>query len=127
MWDFWLLDGHCQQGDSFSHGWIKGTTFCLVDRIFFKVLICAVNFFYHHPWLEYWTSPVAQMVKNLPAMQETRVRSSIPGSGRSPEERSGNPLQYSRLENFMEKRSLVGSPWDCKELDMTERLSLSLE
>ena len=45
-----------------------------MDRIFFKVLICAVNFFYHHPWLEYWTSPVAQMVKNLPAMQETQVR-----------------------------------------------------
>ena len=45
----------------------------------------------------------------------------------SPGEGSGNPLQYSRLENFMEKRSLVGSPWDCKELDMTERLSLSLE
>ena len=76
---------------------------------------------------KHWASPVAQMVKNLPAMQETQVRSSIPGSGRSPEERSGNPLQYSRLENFMEKRSLVGSPWDCKELDMTERLSLSLE
>ena len=72
MWDFWPLDGHCQQGDSFSHGWIKGTTFCLVDRIFLKVLICAVN--YHYPWLEYWTSPVAQMVKNLPAMQETQVQ-----------------------------------------------------
>ena len=28
--------------------------------------------------------------------------SSIPGSGRSPEERNGNPLQYSCLENPME-------------------------
>ena len=26
----------------------------------------------------------------------------------------------------MDKRSRVGSPWDCKELDMTEQLSLSL-
>ena len=26
---------------------------------------------------------------------------SIPGLGRSPEERNGNPLQYSRLENYM--------------------------
>ena len=27
----------------------------------------------------------------------------IPGSGRSPEERNGNPLQYSRLENPMDR------------------------
>ena len=33
---------------------------------------------------------------------------SIPGSGRSPGEGNGNPLQYSCLENSMEKRSLVG-------------------
>ena len=31
---------------------------------------------------------------------------SIPGSGRSPGERNGNPLQYSCLENSMD-RSLV--------------------
>ena len=35
-------------------------------------------------------SLIAQSVKNLPAMQET---GSIPGSGRSCEERNGNPLQ----------------------------------
>ena len=28
---------------------------------------------------------------------------SIPGSGRSPGEENGNPLQYSCLENFMDK------------------------
>ena len=28
---------------------------------------------------------------------------SIPGSGRSPGERHGNPLQYSCLENFMDR------------------------
>ena len=45
---------------------------------------------------------------------------SIPGSGRSPGEGNGNPLQYSCLENFLE-RSLVGySPWNRKELDTTE-------
>ena len=44
---------------------------------------------------------------------------SIPGSGRSPGEGHGNPLQYSSLRNPME-RSLVGySPWGCKELDTT--------
>ena len=42
---------------------------------------------------------------------------SIPGSGRSPGEGNGNPLQYSCLENSMD-RSLVGySPWGRKELD----------
>ena len=36
----------------------------------------------------------------------------IPGSERSPGEGNGNPLQYSCLENSMDKRRLVGySPW----------------
>ena len=48
---------------------------------------------------------------------------SIPGSGRSPGEGNGNPLQYSCLENSMDVRSLVGySPWGRKESDMTKRL-----
>ena len=38
-------------------------------------------------------SLIAQLVKNLPAMQETH--SSIPGSGRSAKEGIGYPLQYS--------------------------------
>ena len=83
---------------------------------------------------------VAQLVKNLPAMQETPVRflgwedpwrrvslptpvflgfpgnsagkesicnagdlGSIPGLERSPGEGNGNPLQYSCLENFMDR------------------------
>ena len=46
---------------------------------------------------------------------------SIPGLGRSPGEGNGYPLQYSCLENFMDKRSLTGyTPWDCKESYMTE-------
>ena len=45
--------------------------------------------------------------------------SSIPGSGRSPGEGNGNPLQYSCLEN--PKRHLAGySAWCCKQPDMTE-------
>ena len=40
----------------------------------------------------------AQLVKNLPAMQETGL-DLIPGLGRSPGEENGNPLQYSCLEN----------------------------
>ena len=46
---------------------------------------------------------------------------SIPGTGRSPGEGKGYPLQYSGLEN-----SMVYSPWGCKESATTGRLSLSL-
>ena len=52
------------------------------------------------------------------------VIGSIPGSGRSPGRRHGNPLQCSCLENRHGQRSMVGySPWGCKESDTTERLS----
>ena len=68
-----------------------------------------------------WVSLVAQMVKNLPAMRETWVWSWV---GKIPWKRACNPLQYSALENPRGRRSLVGySPWDHKELDMTEWLS----
>ena len=39
---------------------------------------------------------------------------STPGSGRSPGEGKGYPLQYSGVENSMD------SPWGSKELDTTE-------
>ena len=45
-------------------------------------------------------SLIVQLVKNLPAMWETQVRSL--GLGRSPGERNGYPLQYSGLENSMD-------------------------
>ena len=41
------------------------------------------------------------MVKNLPA--NSGDPGSVPGSGRSPGERNGNPLQYSGLENSMDR------------------------
>ena len=44
------------------------------------------------------------MVKNPPANAgEVRDEGSIPGSGRSPGEGNGNPLQYSCLENPMDR------------------------
>ena len=46
-----------------------------------------------------------------------------PGLGRYPGVGNGYPLQYSCLENPIQG-SLAGySPWGCKELGMTERLS----
>ena len=44
---------------------------------------------------------IAQSVKNLPAMQETQLR--FLGQEDSPGEGNGNPLQYSCLENPMDR------------------------
>ena len=48
-------------------------------------------------------SPGGSAVKNHPAMQDMRDTSSIPELERFPERRHGNPLQYSYLENPMDK------------------------
>ena len=48
-----------------------------------------------------WASWVARVVKFPPAMAGDL--GSVPGSGRSPGERNGNPLQYSCLENPMHR------------------------
>ena len=45
------------------------------------------------------------MVKNLPAMRSFRRCGSIPRSGRSPEGGHGNPLQYSCLENPVDREA----------------------
>ena len=65
---------------------------------------------------------ISSQIKNLPAdAGDTRDTGSISVSGRSLGEGKSNPLQYSCLENPMDKRSLVGySPWSRKELDKTE-------
>ena len=49
-------------------------------------------------------SQVALVLKNPPANSgDLRDVGSIPGSGRSPGEGNGNPLQYSCLENYMDR------------------------
>jgi len=51
-----------------------------------------------------WSSQVALVVKNLPAKAgDIRDVGSIPGLGRFPGEGLGNPLQYSCLENPMDR------------------------
>ena len=50
------------------------------------------------------TSQVALLVKNPPVnAEEIRETGSIPGSGRSPGEGNGNPLQYSYLEDPIDR------------------------
>ena len=51
-----------------------------------------------------WTSQLGLTVKNPPANAgDTRDGGLIPGSGRSPGEENDNPLQYSCLENLMDR------------------------
>ena len=65
---------------------------------------------------------MAQRVDNLPAMQETWVQ--FLGWEDPLEESMANHSSISCLETPNGQRSLVGySPWDHKELEMTERLS----
>ena len=67
------------------------------------------------------------MVKNLPAKAgDARDEGSIPGWGRSPGGGNGNSLQYSCLENSMDRGTWWGTVHGIAELDMTELLTLSL-
>ena len=49
----------------------------------------------------------------------------IAGLGRSPGERKGYPLQYSGLENYMDRGAWQATVHGVTELDMTEGLSIS--
>ena len=50
----------------------------------------------------------------------------IPGSGRTPGEGNGNPLQYSCLGNPMDRGAWQATVHGIPESDTTERVSLSL-
>ena len=53
-----------------------------------------------------WGFLNGSVMKNPPAMQgATGDVGSIPGLGRSPREGNGNPIQYSCLENPMDRRA----------------------
>ena len=60
-------------------------------------------------------------VKNPPA--SAGEADLIPGSGRSPGEGNGNPLQYSCLENLTDRGAWGAVAWGHKELDTIERLN----
>ena len=63
---------------------------------------------------ELWGFPGGSVVKNLPANAEEVGLS--PGSGRSPGGGNGNPLQYSCLDNPMDRGA-----WQATVHGVTER------
>ena len=58
----------------------------------------------HNIYIILWGFPGGSVVKNPPPNTgDSRDAGSIPGSGRFPGERNGNPLQYSCLRNLMDR------------------------
>ena len=71
-----------------------------------------------------WASQVAPVIKNLPANAgNIRDVGSIPGLGRYPRVRHGNPLQYSCLENAMDRGAWWATVHRIAKLDMPEWLT----
>ena len=84
--------------------------------------------FYNSKIIYSWASLVAHTVKNLPAKQETQVRSLV---GKIPWRREWQPTSVFLPRESHGQRSLVGySPgvawWVCKVSDRTEQQTLSL-
>ena len=77
-------------------------------------------------YLYNWASQVVLVVKNLPANAgDIRDAVSIPGLGRSSGGGNGNPIQYSCLENPMDRGAWRAphDPQDCKESTQLRWLS----
>ena len=71
------------------------------------------------------SSLVAQTVKNLPAMQKTWVQSLGQEDPLEKEMAAHSGILAGRIP-WTEEPGGLYSPWDCKELDMTKGLTLSL-
>ena len=78
----------------FSVSWMVVVTLCLVFLLpFYSAMVCVQ------------ASHILGSKEFACTPGDTRDVGSIPGSGRSPGEGNGNPLQYSCLENPMDRRA----------------------
>ena len=77
------------------------------------------------PWKIWVEFPGVSVVKNPPVNAgDLGYMGSVPGSGRSPGEENGNPLQCSCLDNPMGRRIWWGAVHGVtKESDMTEQIN----
>ena len=92
LWSFdarsWLI----RKDPEFLKGFRNSTNLIFLDNQYLR------------DWSVTFKAQVALVVKNPPANTgDVRDGGPIPGSGRSPREGHGNPLQYSFLENPMDR------------------------
>ena len=102
-------------GDSLPSPWKWWSAFCLPQGNSSSYLTWQITF-----TLFTEKGLVAQMLKNLSTMPET---GSTSWSRRSPGERNGYPLQYSCLENSMDRGAWWATVHWVPESDRTEQLT----
>ena len=86
---------------------------------FFSVIFVVVYLFLS------WASQVVLVVKNtLTNAVDIGDMGSVPGLGRSPGGGHGNPLQYSCLENAMDREVLWATVHSREELDTAEAICM---
>ena len=108
--DFWLPEGANQSRRITLEEDLSVPECQLLSSLYCKWRVL----FYQKAWpLKFPAFPSDAVGKNLCASAgEARDEGWIPGSGRSSAVGNSNPLQYSCLENSIDKRGLVGySPW----------------
>ena len=72
-------------------------------------------------WRGWGSFPGGSVINNLSA--NAGDVGSIPGSGRSPGEENGNPLQYSCLENSIDRGAWLATVHEVTELNTTKHLA----
>ena len=90
----------------------------------FSPLLCGFSLYTAEPNCSLYF-PDGAVVKNQPS-NAGGTRCLIPGWGRSPGVGNGNQLQYSCLENSMDRRAQWATVYGVAQSDMTEELTLSL-
>ena len=107
-----------------THVWFVSVYMCVCVCIHTHTRIYIYT--YTHIYSIQWASQVAQVVKNPSTNAgDKRDASSIPGLGRSPGVGNGNPLQYSCLENSMDRKGWWATVHGAAESDRAEWLTTS--
>ena len=91
--------------------------------IYFLKRIQRIEKIYTHTHTHTYTPLVVQMVKKSVMQEDLGL---IHGTGRSPGEGNGYPLQYSCPENYMDRETQWATVYGVTKSWMTEQLTLSL-
>ena len=105
MTSFWVLTGTSCWDKARIPEWNFESTITLSHHVSPAIASHLVLIPQYLPLSTHFTGfPGGTVIKNLPAHAgDIRDAGLIPGSGRSPEEGNGNPLQYSCLEHSIDR------------------------